>query len=467
MWQEEGTPEVPHFWQRSCQLDAYLRFAKIASKVWKDKTDFWTPTLTAANGMLNSTQAWIQKCLNQKWWTDDYGWTGIACIKASEYCILRGDSAQAVIWCNMAIQCFENMASLWDDSVSAKPIIHGVANGFVKNTVTNADFFAFCMQLYQFLNTNRFIGTSTTRILSLKYAYKQYLWFNGWNNTGIGPDIPGEFYHNVLTPTFTCRMIEERPLTTGDVYTYPEVFTPPGEPGATWSGDQGLYINACATLYNNLEDLKTLFDIDIEPIRTDLKSTMTAVTQGVFHMLCSPPKDPGDGAKDGVIREAPFSILMDGGYNPDYLAGRGVLCRFLNDDDTRKALNDFDPTLIKLFNEIFLLTAKAIQLAQNLNPSPGQPTGQISANWGTPANTTLAYTEFVKWWKFGDTSLSWDDASMTTNRGWQNYCQMNAFDALGAYLTSQFIVPQGKTNGVFNHVNGAAPHGRLIVPKRA
>jgi hypothetical protein len=442
IWYQDSTPDPKNFWQKSNQMDSYLRFAALASKVF-GTPGLWYQVLDNKHEEKTFLQAYwdcTDKALtNGTLWADDFGWGGIACLTLAEYLKLNRPTSNPswTAWRDLGIQCFDHMVNSWDGSPDAYPIQHGISNcppngdpaDYAKNSVTNANFMALSMHLYNFLKKYPDPPLSGKAKDALKYAYYQYLWFLGWINTrSNGSWIPYDYFHEltVTPPTQPfAAMIEERPVA-NPPGTYPESDSPPFSANCAWSGDQGLFLNACSLLLIHSADLNQipLTPAQITIVRANLTKFMKFISEGVHLALTS-------NTTDNVLRESPFHNLFYGDPN-DYVCGRGVFSRFINEEETRAAFNSINHPL-SLFNDCFKATAQYIyEEREKLDPVN---INQLSARWN-PDKDETAYIQFRKVWRSGETHYKWPTgpADKSDEGVWKNYCMMMGFDVYGAWL---------------------------------
>ena len=436
---DPNNPNDPawNFWQKSNQLDSYIRLATLVSHVYPSET-FWKEVLFGGpdpqvKGLIVDFQQTVTKALDlQTDWSDDYGWGGMACLSTAEY--IKSTNPTSKEWetfRDLGIKCFEIQCSRWDCTLNARPVFHGLSNSppagdpanYAKNTVTNANFMALSMQLYDFLNANPDPSRPNLPSQALGYAYEQFLWFFGWINTKADPanGIPYNYYHRTLTTHIAdAAMLEERPVAYPPG-TYPVTLYPSFTEHATWSGDQGLFLNACALLYLYADDLTpSRPTVNPQQVKESLRVWMQWITRGVYHCLCGPNVD-------GVLREAPFENIFrdDPG---DYVCGRGVLARLLNREATRTVLQQIGGG-VPDFAPIWGSTSSRIVQTQK--------GGLFKASWNN-INNLIAYDRFKMLWGDGDAKLDWNREAILPEGlpVWDNYCQMMGFDILGAYLRS-------------------------------
>lgn len=293
------------------------------------------------------------------------------------------------------------------------------------------------MHLYDFFKKYPDSSHTETMNESLKYAFYQYVWFLGWINTKAnGGDIPYNYFHTLKGSPF--GMVEERPVANPPTGTYPVTPNPPFSPYCAWSGDQGLFLNACALLFLYAEDLSEVIEPppDVGLVKGNLVAWMRNISLGVYYALSSD-------TTDNVLRESPFDNLFNR-LPEDYVCGRGVLARFINEEETRRAFNLINLPLT-FFNNTFKETANYI----HSSPEEGQDKNQLSARWN-PGNDTNAYSIYVERWGEGMTGYSWRKASDVPSDqlpAWNNYCMMMGFDVYGAWLRTSPWWPLSALDG--------------------
>jgi hypothetical protein len=446
IWAKDNVLDNAHFWQKANQVHSYLRFASIATAVFGDDTTWYRLLTDPQHKFLEEYWKVLDSALaKESYWTDDYGWAGIACLSVAQTLKAKNyDPTHTwTDWRNVGIRCFQVMECGAAKSQGGYPVPDGISNRplnpdpgqtFLKNTVTNANFMALAMQLYAFLKENPDNLAPVSPYDALQAAYNQYLWFYGWINTpATNPGIPNtgipyNYYHHLRAPNLYAAMIEERPVAFPPQYTYnPYVNTIGFSPDAVWSGDQGLFLNACALLFTYIGDLQSVLGLSSSvatAVHQNLVKWMREITQGISQALCN-------SGLDNVLREAPFDLFFNfrgGGDAPDYVCGRGVLARFLSLEATRNVLLAIQVPK-DLYFRCFQATAETIY-----NSKDSKNGNQLSAAWN-PNSDHAANRNFSNVW--GVTSethdFSWP-VHRDTDDIWNNYCMMTGFDLYGAWL---------------------------------
>ncbi len=126
---------------------------------------------------------------------------------------------------------------------------------------------------------------------------------------------------------------------------------------------------------------------------------------------------------DGILREAPFLASFGPRHGNDYLAGRGILMRYLG-----------DPTLSSLLpvkmNGTLSRTADAIWLRRD------PTTTQFPPEHTTQENDRRYIEQFRRLWGKGDEVYRWDLEKMK-EKNRHGVCQAIGLDALGAVIRTE------------------------------
>jgi hypothetical protein len=445
-----------HFWQISNQLIGFLRMGTVI-EAQHPQANFWfkvlnsvpndpTVPLPAQHGLIPCAEFYvklaIQKGNPKGYWTDDFGWGGLACLAASDFIYNHNVPWRWETWRDYAISCFDHMTNLYDYSDAGKPVKGGITNTMIKNTVTNTVYFSFCMNLYDFFKRRGDVNP-VKGPAALRMAYRQYVYFKEWFATkkdpskGLDFDYLQELNNVPKNPPFNPAMIQERPVCPPPYGTYPEYGGNPYEDYSTWSADQGLYLNAACLLYTYADDLPRIVDpnINVGQVRANLVIIIRQILVGSYYGHCSP-------AVDNVIRESPFYNILtsNGGDVGDYVCGRGVFCREIMLDSTTLVLRNVVPD--------FLSAYYGTPIKETLTAIYDDgPTGKLSA-WWRSKNDPAAFQKFKEYWGQADVDVI---PETLTDPVFVNYCQLNGFDILTAYL----LVIKGKS-AEQNVENGSA-----------
>ncbi len=201
---------------------------------------------------------------------------------------------------------------------------------------------------------------------------------------------------------------------------YKEITHPTWEKGWVWSGDQGMLLAALTDMLaikNNLADwvIKNKIDPDFkaEAFENTVKKYINLLSKGVKAALI--------GNADGIIREAPFKANFGPEFGNDYLAGRGIMMRYLG--KLSKQLNHID------FSKNCKTTASAIW--QTRDPT----TNQFQPEFTNTDNDKLYINQYRKLTGVGDDVFKWSIESMNEQQKF-GVCQSIGLDAFGALINS-------------------------------
>lgn len=515
IWKNDTTGIPKHVWQWSNQIDSYLNFAEQCTRAFGSTDYDWfnivqdidvahNPSSLVANLWKNITNSLEVKDL----WSDDYGWAGIACLQMANF-VMNKPNANPVwqFWYKRAVQCWQRMKLVADTlSKGGDPIPDGILNRplvldmddhyhdhYVKNTVTNALYYALSLRLYLFIrNTNDIPVDPDFRNIkhdTLQSAYAMYIWFRGWINTiPNGPTLPRSFWHDINGQP-KVAMLEERPVAypphkgvdsplppdnTYDGYNpydgpNDEIPTaPPYSQQAAWAGDQGLFLHGCCLLYIWQQDLQT--ELGLEPsivaqVNADMLNWIPAIADGVLQALTQT-------FTDNVLRDCPFDSIMLGDPD-DYVCGRGVLARYFMRTETLWALQLMEYDIVSVYAAAWQATsyycASSNPNFKVANPSASNP-GQLGPRWNSgpntfnPINDQAANKKFCLWWGVNPDQhylYVWPAINKYSTPAYLNYCVMNGFDVFGAWIqtnpswtpqSSQETKKEERSNG--KHENG-------------
>jgi len=143
-----------------------------------------------------------------------------------------------------------------------------------------------------------------------------------------------------------------------------------------------------------------------------VRQIISMIGQGVKNALI--------GNEDGIIREAPCLSSFGPNHGNDYLAGRGIMIRYLGSNEERKLLG------VDL-KENVNATADAIWNTRD------QTNDQFQPEFTSPQNDKLYVEQFKKLWGFADDVHKWDIENMKEQNKW-GVCQSVGLDVLGAVL---------------------------------
>jgi hypothetical protein len=85
IWAKDNVLDNAHFWQKANQVHSYLRFASIATAVFGDDTTWYRLLTDPQHKFLEEYWKVLDSALaKESYWTDDYGWAGIACLSVAQ-----------------------------------------------------------------------------------------------------------------------------------------------------------------------------------------------------------------------------------------------------------------------------------------------------------------------------------------------------------------------------------------------
>jgi hypothetical protein len=202
---------------------------------------------------------------------------------------------------------------------------------------------------------------------------------------------------------------------------YQEKIHPPWAEGWVWTGDQGMLVAALTDMLALKNDLaiwisKNNIDLnfDIFYFEDKIRSTIKLIGNGIKTALI--------GETDGIIREAPCLSSFGPNHGNDYLAGRGIMMRYIGANQ-EKALLGVD------LDENIMATVDAIWQTRNT------VNNQFKPEFTSIENDKLYIEQFRKLWELADDVHEWDIKKMK-DQNKQGVCQSIGLDALGAAIKS-------------------------------
>ena len=392
--------EFSDFWKRANTHHAYLRFAAAAEKRFPNSAIL--PDIRALRmKLIGANNAYFRSEYQKPvYWADDFGWWGIALLASAEALNATGDPAGAAQQLALAQVAWQEMIKRgYDKSPNAQPIPFGCANkspdspSGAKNTVTNANLFLLSVRLYAALA----VTSPGEAVPYLEKMRAQLAWFAGWFNGTQG-----------YLRTFENKsygLVQERPIAEPD---YMDKQRPTWEPGWLWSGDQGLLIAALAELTLLPRGELGSQAKEQGEAAQEVNQAFSQLFLGVRRLLCG---------ADAVLREAPFKSTFGPDYAGDYVAGRGILIRYLSEPSVLRVRGTPFPP------EVITATATAVWNSREKSSC------QFAADW-TPGNNSQFNQAFREKWGQGDVNVSWDP-----NCGFEGVRQAAGLDVLTAAMS--------------------------------
>ena len=403
------------FWKRGNTFDACLTFAEAAHEQWPNDSEV-IDMQTDVKDMLVENLAFFNRFDPGDLWADDFGWWGLMGLNAYSHLNRIGETELANQYLKLSTDlCWDyKKKTAYDHTSSSIPVSHGCRNGDakgvslgVKNTVTNSLLFLLSSRIYR-------LSLSVEIEENEKYldmAYRQWLWFDEWFKL--------EEYEYLKKTSLSGSLVQERPMAFIDGSAYMNKEHPPWAEAWVWTGDQGMLIAALTDMYlirHQLADWHTKNNIvstfDTASFEKRIISLISQLGNGIQTALIS--------NEDGIFREAPCLSSFGPNHGNDYLAGRGILMRYIGAREEKKLLGvDFSKNI--------RATVDAIWETRNNTNNQFQP------EFTNPENDQLYIKQFRNIWGQADDVRKWDIKKMKEQNK-QGVCQSIGLDALGAAI---------------------------------
>ncbi len=408
--------EFSNFWKRANTCDATLCFIAAFCKRWPKDPQALKFQQTAKE-MLVSNLTYFKSFDLSSIWADDLGWWGLMGLNAYKLLKRMGDNALAKEYLKVSTHfCWENLLNFaYDHSEEAKPIPHGFHNGDakgehkgVKNTVVNALTILLSTRLYRLLSSEN----CPDKDQYLEMAYRQWVWFTSWFQL--------QEYEYLKHIDDSAALVQERPTAFYEGSNYQDPSHPSWSAGWVWSGDQGLLIGALVDLLLIKNDLKLYLDRTQPGLRFD-ETLFESTVQLLLQKVALGVQKALVGNNDGIMREAPFAASFGALFGSDYLAGRGILIRYLGAAETQAALRDVD------------LRSTINATVNGLWSTRAVDTNQFKPEFTTAENDLDYIKQFQSLWGTSDQTTLWqidsDDPLLE-----DGVCQAIGLDFLGAAI---------------------------------
>lgn len=405
------------FWKRGNTFDACLTFVDAVQQRWPHDPVVKEMQLKVKE-MLKENLAFFNGFDPGNLWADDFGWWGLMALNARKHLLKIDETELANKYLSLSTDlCWEyKKKTAYDYTTTAVPVLHGCRNGDangiskgVKNTVTNVLLFLLSSRIYRLLLAENIYDNDKY----LEMAYRQWKWFENWFEL--------EEYEYLKKIPSSAALIQERPMAFFEGSTYQEKIHPPWAKGWVWTGDQGMLIAALTDMLAVKNELtEYLVKSNIAPdfntiaFETKIRALIKLIGNGVKTALIS--------ENDGIIREAPCLSSFGPNHGNDYLAGRGIMMRYLGANE-EKTLLGVD------LNKNIMATVDAIWKTRNLSNNQFQP------EFTSIENDKLYIEQFRKLWGIADNVHEWDVKKMKEQNK-QGVCQSIGLDALGAAIKS-------------------------------
>ncbi|WP_031442323.1 glycoside hydrolase family 76 protein [Arenibacter algicola] len=403
------------FWKRGNTFDACLVFVEALQQRWpKDKE---VEAIQEKVGeMLKENLTFFKSYDPGTLWADDFGWWGLLALNARKHLLRIGDMELADKYLKLSTDlCWEyKRKTAYDHTDAARPVLHGCRNGDangdslgVKNTVTNVLLFLLSSRIYRL----SLKGNIEDNEKYLDMAYRQWVWFNEWFNL--------EEYQYLKQLSTSGALVQERPMAFFEGSSYQEKTHPTWAEGWVWTGDQGMLVAALTDMLAIKNELSTYLttksidpSFDVKAYESRLKGIIQSIGKGVKNAMVA--------NVDGIIREAPCQTSFGPEHGRDYLAGRGIMMRYLGSDEERRLIGvDLTENIQK--------TLAAIWSTRNLS------TNQFQPEFTSLENDKLYVKQFRNLWGLADEVYQWDIESMK-EKNKNGVCQSIGLDVIGAMI---------------------------------
>jgi len=403
------------FWKRGNTFDACLVFADALNGQWPDD-----PQVKAMNDkmvlMLEQNLDFFNSVDIGGMWADDFGWWGLQALNARKFLLGQGETELADKFWHLSDElCWKQKRdAAYDHSPDALPVPHGCRNGDangnslgVKNTVTNVLLFLLSSRIYRLAKSENREDTDKY----LEMAWAQWLWFSQWFEL--------EEYEYLKSLSTDGALVQERPIAEFEGSGYTEKIHPPWSEGWVWTGDQGMLLAAITDMIAIKEDLAAWIaekqldpDFDVDAFEKEATGIIQTIGAGVKHALVA--------EVDGLIREAPCLSSFGPVHGRDYVAGRGIMMRYLGSEEIKSQLGvNLDQAVHK--------TVDAIWKTRNTDNNQFQP------EYTTEQNDKVYVEQFRKLWGLADEVHLWDLEKMHHDNR-DAVCQSVGMDMLGAAI---------------------------------
>ena len=403
------------FWKRGNTFDACLTFVDAVQQRWPDDPAVKEMQLKVKD-MLEENLTFFNSYDPGELWADDFGWWGLLALNARKHLIKIGESELANFYLKLSTDlCWEyKKKTAYDHTTTASPVAHGCRNGDanghskgVKNTVTNVLLFLLSSRIYR-LTLAENLGDNDK---FLDMSYRQWLWFEKWFKL--------EKYEYLKKISPSGALVQERPMAFFEGSGYQEKIHPPWAEGWVWTGDQGMLVAALSDMLAVKKELTEWLnknsidpDFDTAAFETKILTLIKMLGGGVKEALIS--------KEDGIIREAPCLSSFGPVHGRDYVAGRGIMMRYLGNNE-EKALLGVD------LSDNIMATIEAIWQTRD------KANNQFQPEFTSLENDKLYIQQFRKLWGQADDVYKWDINTMKQQNK-HGVCQSVGLDALGAAI---------------------------------
>lgn len=410
-----GIWDFNDFWKRGNTFDACLTFVDAAHQQWPHDPGISAMQTTVVK-MLEENLVFFNRFDPGDLWADDFGWWGLMALNARRHLLRMDEKELADKYLKLSTNlCWEyKKKTAYDDTPTAKPVPHGCRNGDakgvsrgVKNTVTNVLLFLLSSRIYRVTLAENIPDNDKY----LDMAYRQWIWFENWF------ELEEYEYLKKIPPS--GALVQERPMAIFEGSDYMDKTHPPWAEGWVWTGDQGMLLAALSDMLAVRKELKEWIDKndidpDFDPVTYEkkIRRYISLIGNGIKTALIS--------NKDGILREAPCKSSFGPRHGNDYLAGRGIMMRYLGAGEVRKLLGVH-------LDEHIKATVEAIWKTRDVTDNQFQP------EFTSVENDKLYIEQFRELWGLADDVVKWDITKMKEQNKF-GVCQSIGLDALGAAI---------------------------------
>ena len=403
------------FWKRGNTFDACLVFADAVQQRWPKDPEVKKMNATIVK-MLEQNLEFFSSVNVGQMWADDFGWWGLLALNARKFLLKQGELELAdKYWTLSDDLCWQyKKNTAYDHSTKALPVAHGCRNGDangkslgVKNTVTNVLLFLLSSRIYRLARSENREDTEKY----LEMVYVQWIWFTEWFKL--------DEYEYLKSLSTGGALVQERPIAMFEGSGYTDIIHPPWAEGWVWTGDQGMLVAALSDMISIKEDLAGFVAKNNLDPEFDAESFEKEAAR-IVHLIGEGVKDGLIADVDGIIREAPCLSSFGHEHGRDYVAGRGIMMRYLGSEEEKSRLG------VNL-DKAVLNTVQAIWETRNLENNQFQP------EYTSEKNDKAYVDQFRNLWGLADNVHRWDLKTMLEDNR-DAVCQAVGMDMLGAAI---------------------------------
>ncbi|SFF10886.1 glycoside hydrolase family 76 protein [Sunxiuqinia elliptica] len=405
------------FWKRGNTFDACLTFVDAAQQRWPREPKV-KEMQHVVKSMLEENLDFFARFDPGTLWADDFGWWGLMALNARKHLLKLNETDLANKYLKLSTDlCWEyKKQTAYDNTSDAKPVPHGCRNGDaagesrgVKNTVTNVLLFLLSTRIYRLSLEEKLEDNEKY----LDMAYRQWKWFEAWFEL--------DEYEYLKSITAESALVQERPMAFFEGSDYQEKIHPPWAEGWVWTGDQGMLVMALADMIAMKDELAAWLQKNKIDEGFDVRA-FEKKAETIIHRICKGIETTLIGAQDGIIREAPCLSSFGPNHGNDYVAGRGIMMRYVSRQEIGH-LGKID------FTKNIKATVDAIWQTRD------QANNQFQPEFTSRENDKLYIEQFRKNWGLADEVYQWDLAKMKEQNK-RGVCQAVGLDMLSAAIRS-------------------------------